>query len=333
MIVGHRRATTGAARWQRQRDNGAERPCCRVGDRADGSHRCLSRTVAAGTSRGVNAANHPSDIFDRAARRQRRDRAAGRYADHAFLRDVMVEGLLERVDAIKRGFDDVLDIGTPDTQLAVPGARVARVDAGFRFAKAAGGVQAEEDRLPFADASFDGVLSAGVLDQVNDLPGALTLIRRVLRPDGVFLGAFLGGGSLPALRAALRVAEGDRPAARLHPQIDVRSAGDLLMRADFALPVADVETFDVRYASFGRLLDDLRGMAASNILIDRTAMSRETLARAAGAFAAAAGPDGRTTERFAIVFVTGWAPDPSQPKPARRGSASASLAAALRVPQ
>ena len=272
-----------------------------------------------------------TDIFDRTARRRRRDRAAaGDYADFAFLRDVMVEGLLERLDAIKRDFADVLDIGTPDRGIVVPGARIARVDPGFGFARGAGGVQADEDRLPFADASFDGVLSAGVLDQVGDLPGALTLIRRVLRPDGVFLGAFLGGGSLPALRAALRVAEGNRPAARLHPQIDVRSAGDLLVRAGFTLPVADVETFDVRYASFGRLLDDLCGMAASNILTGRSAMTRGTLARAAAAFAEAAGPDGRTTERFVIVFVTGWAPDASQPQPARRGSATASLAAALK---
>lgn len=280
------------------------------------------------------SASTPTDIFDRIARRLRRDRAAADgYADHAFLRDVMVDGLLERLAAVTRDFTDVLDIGTPDAGLTVPGARIARFDPGHRFAHAANGVQGDEDRLPFADASFDGVLSAGVLDQVNDLPGALTLIRRVLRPDGVFLGAFLGGGSLPALRAALRVAEGDRPAARLHPQIDVRSAGDLLMRAGFALPVADVETFDVRYAHLGRLLDDLRGMAASNILVGRSVMTRETLARAAAAFADAAGPDGRTTERFSIVFVTGWAPDPSQPKPAKRGSATASLAAALQSPR
>ncbi|MCP3734547.1 methyltransferase domain-containing protein [Sphingomonas sp. RP10(2022)] len=276
--------------------------------------------------------NAPADIFDRHARRHRRDRAAaGDYPAHAFLRDVMVDGLLERLDVVKRTFADVLDIGTPDAGIAVPGAHIARVDPGFGFARRVGGVQADEDRLPFADASFDAVVSAGVLDQVGDLPGALSLIRRTLRPDGVFLGAFLGGGSLPALRAALRVAEGERPAARLHPQVDVRSAGDLLVRAGFTLPVADVETLDVRYASLGRLLDDLRGMAASNILTARTAMTRDTLARAAAAFADAAGPDGRTTERFAIVFVTGWAPDASQPQPARRGSATASLAAALRT--
>lgn len=272
-----------------------------------------------------------TDIFDRAARRRRRDRAAaGDPAAHAFLRDAMVEGLMERLDAVKRPFAEALDIGASDRSMIVPGARMARLDPGFGFARATGGLQADEDRLPFADGSFDCVVSAGVLDQVNDLPGALTLIRRALRPDGLFVGAFLGAGSLPALRAAMRAADGDRPAARLHPQIDVRSAGDLLVRAGFTLPVADVETLDVRYASFGRLLDDLRGMAATNLLANRSPLSRGALARAAAAFAEAAGPDGRTTERFSIVFLTGWAPDESQPRPARRGSATASLAQALR---
>ncbi len=113
-----------------------------------------------------------------------------------------------------------------------------------------------------------------------------------------------------------REAERDRPAARIHPQIDVRSAGDLLVRAGFALPVADVESLSVRYGNLGRLLGDLRGMAATNLLVDRTPLRRDTLARAADAFAAQADPDGRTAERFEIIFLTGWAPAPV-PAPAR----------------
>jgi SAM-dependent methyltransferase len=274
----------------------------------------------------------PPDLFDRAARRRRRDRAAPRWTDHDFLRAPMVEGIEERLAAVTRSFTDALDIGAADTTLNVPSARMARIDPGHAFARATSGVQGDEDRLPFADASFDAVVSAGVLDQVGDLPGALSLVRRVLRPDGLFVGAFIGAGSLPALRSAFRIAEGDRPAARFHPLVDVRSAGDLLVRAGFTLPVADVETLDVRYRSLGRLLDDIRGMAGSNVLASRAPLGRTTLARAAAAFAEAADADGRTTERFQILFLTGWAPDPSQPKPARRGSATASLAAAIGKP-
>ncbi|UZK66374.1 class I SAM-dependent methyltransferase [Sphingomonas sp. M1-B02] len=271
-----------------------------------------------------------SEIFARARRRLRRDRAAPGFGDFAFLRDHMLEGLLERLDAVKREFRDVLDLGSFAGDLAIPGARIAHLDAGFRFAKAAGGVQADEDRIPFADASFDLVIAAGTLDQVNDVPGALTLTRRVLRPDGLFLGAFLGAGTLATLRGAFLAAETDRPAARFHPQIDVRSAGDLLSRAGFALPVSDVETLTVRYAGLPNLLRDLRGMAGTNLLRDASPLRRETLFAAAQAFAGRADPDGRVPERFEIVYLTGWAPDPSQPKPARPGSATSSLAEALK---
>lgn len=289
----------------------------------------LSRACAGCTSALVS----DSEIFDRAARRRRRDRAAADYPNFAFVREHMLEGIAERLDAVNRELRDVLDMGSFAGNFALPGRRVARLDSGLAFARAANGVQGDEDRLPFADASFDLVVSAGVLDQVNDVPGALVLARRVLRPDGLFLGAFLGAGTLSTLRACLLSAESERPAARFHPQIDVRSAGDLLGRAGFSLPVADVETLTVRYGGIANLLRDLRGMAATNLLADARPLSRETLACAAQAFAERADPDGRTPEKFEIVYLTGWAPDPSQPKPARRGSATASLADALKAPR
>lgn len=269
-----------------------------------------------------------SEIFNRSRRRIRRDRAAAGFADYAFVREVMLEAIAERLDGVRRTFADVLDVGSTDGAFSLPGARIARVDAGGRFAQ--GGVQADEDRLPFADGAFDLVVAAGTLDTVNDLPGALTLIRRTLRPDGLFLGAFLGAGTLSALRASFREAEADRPAARFHPLVDVRSAGDLLVRAGFALPVADTETLTVRYASLARLLGDLRGMAATNLLAEAVPLDRTTFARAAAAFAARADADGRVAERFEIVILTGWAPSPDQTQPARRGSGTASLAAALK---
>ncbi len=270
------------------------------------------------------------DIFDRDARRLRRDRAAANFAEHDFLRRAMVEGLLDRLSAVTRSFDDALELGAFDEGIPLaPHTRVTRSDPGARFAAMLGGVQTDEDRLPFAEGSFDLVVSAGTLDSVGDLPGALTQIRRSLRPDGLFLAAFTGGNSLATLRRTLIEAEGDRPAARIHPQVDVRSAGDLLVRAGFALPVAVSETLTVRYGSLFTLLADLRGMAASNIMPGRRPLRRDTITRAAEIFAAAADPDGKTAERFDILYLTGWAPAPSQPKPARRGSATTSLADAL----
>ncbi|ARS25799.1 class I SAM-dependent methyltransferase [Sphingomonas sp. KC8] len=279
------------------------------------------------------------EIFDRRTRRLRRDRAAPGFADHAFLRDRMVEDLLDRLDSVKRTFTRALDLGTADGSLATAlrtrGITTFTADPGFAFAKAAGGVQCDEDRLPFADGNFDLVIAAGGLDMVNDLPGALTLIRRILRPDGLFLAAFFGAGSLPRLRAALMAADdaaGRGVVARIHPQIDVRAAGDLLSRAGFALPVADIDHARVRYGDPLRLIGDLRGMAATNILRDRrgAALTAAHLPALFEAFAGMADADGRVTELFEIVHLTAWSPGPDQPKPARRGSGRTSLADALK---
>jgi hypothetical protein len=174
-----------------------------------------------------------------------------------------------------------------------------------------------------------------VLDSVNDLPGALLLVRRLLRPDGLFMAGFAGAGSLPCLRAAMLQADlaghvGVAP--RIHPQVDVRSAGDLLARAGFALPVADGEALDARYRSLDGLLADLRFGAQGSVLAgSRPPLGRMQAAAAHGVFLGQADPDGRVTETFEIVYLIGWAPDASQPRPARRGSAVASLAAALKA--
>lgn len=280
------------------------------------------------------------DIFDRSLRSIRRDRMLADFAAHDFLYRAMLDELLDRLGDVQRDLPEALVIGCPDgsakVALEAMGKRVACVDPGFLPARAnggvqGGGVQGDEDALPFADDSFDLVIACGTLDSVNDLPGALILMRRVLRPDGLMLAAFTGAGSLPRLRAALMAGEGERPGQHIHPQVDVRSAGDLLSRAGFAMPVADGETLTIRYGDLLRLMHDLRGMGAGNMLTARPpALRRDTLMGAAAHFAAAADPDGRTAEQIAIVYLSGWKPDPSQAAPARRGSATVSLAAALK---
>ena len=246
--------------------------------------------------------------------------------------------MLDRLSLVKRHFERALVIGCADPwlgeRLGEKGIQIVRVDPGARYARACGGVQCDEDFLPFADGAFDFVAAVGTLDSVNDLPGALALIRRVLRPDGLFLAAFAGAGSLPRLRSALREAEEaqSQPASpRIHPQIDVRAAGDLLSRAGFALPVVDSDSVTVRYSGLAGLIEDLRGMAATNMLTVRSSqpLGRPGLKAAMDDFAAGSEPDGKTAERFEILHLTGWAPSPTQPKPAKRGSATASMADAL----
>jgi SAM-dependent methyltransferase len=277
--------------------------------------------------------------FDRRLRRLRRDRAARRFGEADYLFRAAADELIERLSIVKRDFRRALDLGCAGGyltgRLRERGLEVVSCDAGAEFAAGAAGIQADEDRLPFEPGSFDLVVSVGVLDSVNDLPGALIQIRRGLRPDGLFLGAFTGAGSLVRLKRAMLAADEaeGRAAPRVHPQIEIRAAGDLLTRAGFALPVIDVQSLDVRFPDLLGLIADLRAMGATNVLAARgPPITRLGLAAAVAQFGSGADADGKTAERFEILHLLGWAPSPDQPKPAARGSATASLAGALRRP-
>jgi SAM-dependent methyltransferase len=106
-----------------------------------------------------------------------------------------------------------------------------------------------DEQNPFGQEIFDLVLNFGTLDTVNDLPGALIHIRNALSPGGLMIASFLGFGSLPVLRQAMLEADGDRPAPRIHPQVDVRAGGQLMQRAGFADPVVDSRSLYVSFRS------------------------------------------------------------------------------------
>jgi SAM-dependent methyltransferase len=196
-------------------------------------------------------------------------------------------------------------------------------------------VVADEEALPFRDASLDLVVSALALQFVNDLPGTLVQIRRALRPDGLFLAALLGGETLPELRQAMSDAEiecegGVSP--RVAPFADLRDLGALLQRAGFALPVTDIDRVTVRYESVFALMHDLRRMGATNALVERrrTPLRRATLARMSEIYAQRfADADGRVRATFEVAWLSGWAPHQSQQQPLRPGTAKARLADAL----
>ena len=283
---------------------------------------------------------HPL-IFDRRLLRARRVRAAA-HEPATFLVERAAEDLAGRLSAILRKFDLALDLGTPTDAVRSAltnrvGAIVAVDPVASQLAGECLAVAADEEALPFRDASLDLVVSALTLQFVNDLPGTLIQIRRALRPDGLFLAAMIGGDSLAELREAFAQAEAEVEGGvspRVAPFADLRDLGALLQRAGFALPVTDVDRLTVRYASPLALMHDLRRMGASNALSERrrTPLRRTTLHRVFEIYAERfADPDGRIRASFEIVWLSGWAPHESQQKPLKPGSAKTRLADALRT--
>jgi SAM-dependent methyltransferase len=286
------------------------------------------------------------DIFDRKLLRLRRERAAQRADAPDFLLRRAGEEMVDRLAAIERRFSPVLvtgDLPAPFREAlrerGGDGPLIAMEGSSGLLAHGGAGLAlcGSEEFLPFRDASLGLVVSALTLHFVNDLPGALVQIRRALKPDGLFLGAVLGGRTLMELREAFIAAETEQEGGaspRVMPTADVRDYGALLQRAGFALPVVDADPVTVTYASPLGLLRDLRGMGATNMLLARrkTFLRRGTFLRALEIYQERfTAPDGRVRASFEIIHLAGWAPHESQQKPLRPGSAAARLADALGV--
>jgi NADH dehydrogenase [ubiquinone] 1 alpha subcomplex assembly factor 5 len=289
------------------------------------------------------AAPDPLLVFDRSTLRVRRERAAREWEARSFLKREIASRLVERLDDVRRTFPLALDLGCHGDEIAAAlgGHKtiecLVRADLGLGFARRASGpaVVADEEALPFAAQRFDLVVSAMNLHWVNDLPGALIQIARILKPDGLFMGAMLGGATLWQLRQALAAAESEIEGGlspRVSPFADLRDAAGLLQRAGFALPVADSETIDVEYANALELMRELSAMGESNLVIERRRglARRATLLRAAEIYRERfTQVSGRVAASFEVLFLHGWAPHESQPKPIKPGSARHRLAEAL----
>jgi len=263
----------------------------------------------------------PIFMFDRRAWRLHRDRAV-RTGCVDFLHTEVADRLIDRLDDVPRQFRVALDLGAHNGALLHalerrPGIeQVVAVDPSLAFLARLDGmrVAADPDLVPFGDGRFDLEVSALALHWAGDLPGALIQLRRALKPGGLFLAAMLGGGTLVELRTVLLEAElieegGASP--RVSPTAELADVAALLLRAGFAMPVADAEKITVTYRDALALMRDLRGMGETNALAARrrTPLRRATLARAAALYAERFGlPDGRIPATFEILFLTGWAP-------------------------
>jgi SAM-dependent methyltransferase len=279
-------------------------------------------------------------LFDPALIRANREHAK---PDAGFLLDIVAAELAERLGVVERRFDQAVELHGMDGRAALAClasgriVNLSRVETSNAFAKLGETISsAPIEHLPLAEQSVNLLLSPLVLHLANDMPGLLIQMRRALKPDGLLLAALPGAGTLSELRDVLLTTEvelsgGASP--RVMPFADVRDMGSLLQRAGFALPVVDMEDYTVRYDSIFPLMRDLKAMGMANPLMARSRkpLNRAFFMRAAELYAERySDPDGRIRATFSIIYMSGWAPHESQPKPLKRGSARTSLADALK---
>jgi len=245
----------------------------------------------------------PPRIFNAARKTARAARARllqGRAGAAGWLAESLVEDTLERVGFLRLAPCRALVLGAGGAEL---GRLLERGE--FRVTVADPG--ALDLERPYPLGGFGLIVSLAALDTVNDLPGALIHQRNALASGGVTLASMVGAGSLPRLRAALLAADGERPAARLHPAVDARSGAGLLQRAGFARQVTDSWTLRLRYGALDTLIEDLRTQGLTSALTDSAPpLTRAGLMRAREAFVAGADRYGRVVETLEMLTLTGW---------------------------
>ncbi|TCM22027.1 methyltransferase family protein [Novosphingobium sp. PhB165] len=217
-----------------------------------------------------------------------------------YLLEDMIEDVEERLSFLRFEPKRALIVGdwtgTLARSLAARSVEVVEAEPAMGF----------DEEAPYPFDGFDLIVSLGTLDTVNDLPGALIHARRALAQGGMLIASFLSLGSLPRLREIMMAADAERPAARIHPMVDVRAGGQLLQRTLFADPVIDQRPLQVSFRSLERLVGDLRAQGHGSLLADPgPPLGKAALERARRAFAEA-GTDGRTVERFEILTLSGW---------------------------
>ncbi|MGY6551835.1 MAG: methyltransferase [Erythrobacter sp.] len=239
-------------------------------------------------------------IFSAARRIHRHQRARARQTapDAArFVLDDMADDILERLAFVRHSPQRAMVLGDLTGELSA-----ALAQQGAELAAPS----AFDPEMPWPEQDMDFIAVLGLLDAVNDLPGALIHLRNALAPGGLAIACFVGGASLPVLRAAMMAAEPDRPAARMHPLVDHRAAPQLLGRAGWKDPVVDTHMLKVRYSSLGTLVNDLRDQGLGSALASPAApLGKVARARAEAAFAARGDDDGKTTETIEIITLTG----------------------------
>ncbi|KAL5530082.1 hypothetical protein ACEPAF_6339 [Sanghuangporus sanghuang] len=317
-------------------------------------YRFLTRSFAAvaGGSGPVNPYTvGPFKVFDRDAKRMQKDRAASKEGGERsrtvdYVRDEVANRMMERFLDIKRNFNTIVDLGAGPghfSKLLEPenvqksimldlSKKTLERDGDEEFAIEIERIQCDEEALlqTLPPNSQEAIISCLSLHWVNDLPGTLIQIREALNPDGVFLGALLGGDTLFELRTSLQLAEVEREGGispHISPMTDSSDMSNLMGRAGFTLLTVDVDEVKVAYPSMWELMEDLKDMGESNAVVGRrNYIHRDTLAAASAIYKELHGDeDGFVPATFQIIFVIGWKPAPSQRKPLERGSAKARL--------
>lgn len=224
--------------------------------------------------------NHPVD-FNLSEVAQTFNRAAPTYDDVAMLQRKIADNMIARLSLITIDPKRILDVGSGTGYVACQlasrykNATVIELDIAFDMLRSNGvsrsadlfaSICGDTHHLPFADHSFDFIISNLMLPWCGDINAVFKEWQRILKPGGLLMFSTLGQETLKELRLSWR--EVDQH-THVHLFMDLKDIGNELMAAGFAEPVMDVDNHQLHYASLKRLFLDLKDSGGHNLAFDR----------------------------------------------------------------
>jgi SAM-dependent methyltransferase len=240
-------------------------------------------------------------IFDKNKYKMNLARSIKRFANHDFLYQEVSKDIKDRLCEMSKNFDDILEIGSRG---------ILRQSLSMEKNYINCNIILEDELLPFNVNSFDLVVSALELHNINDLPGVLVQILRSLKKNGLFIASIFGGKTLYELRRSMVEAEISLDidnSPHISPMADIQDLSGLMQRIGYRDIVVDSYIITVLYENVISLMHDLRYMGQSNILIKRsgTNISKKLLAKIEEIYKKHYANDNQLVASFEIITMTG----------------------------
>lgn len=273
-------------------------------------------------------------IHDRKIARIKRERSFKNNPESKLFFNEYSQDMFERIELINNTFEKGLALGFRNINLKksknIGHLRLAELGMSQNI-----DFVCDEEFLPIKKSSLDIIISFFNLHSSNDIPGILFQINQSLKPNGLFIGCLFVGDTLKELRFCLAKAEEEITkgiSPRISPFADLQDLSNLLQRANFNLPVADIDRHKVTYDNPIKLMNDLREMGETNILKEKqkTFFRKDVLERSMEIYKENFSLENQKIfATFEIAWLIGWKYHDSQQKPLQPGSGQKNLAEAV----
>ena len=273
-------------------------------------------------------------IHDRKIARIKRERSFKNNPESKLFFNEYSQDMFERIELINNTFEKGLALGFRNINLKksknISHLKLAELGMSQNI-----DFICDEEFLPIKKSSLDIIISFFNLHSSNDIPGILFQINQSLKPNGLFMGCLFVGDTLKELRFCLAKAEEEITkgiSPRISPFADLQDLSNLLQRANFNLPVADIDRHKVTYDNPIKLMNDLREMGETNILKEKqkTFFRKDVLERSMEIYKENFSLENQKIfATFEIAWLIGWKYHDSQQKPLQPGSGQKNLAEAV----